>query len=180
MRQLERMAIVLALVGVGCGSEDGGPGLTGEPPENPTTGYTTTSTSGTTSGSSEDTGVTECGVDQPCPDDQFCAAPHQAGLFEPAGEFVCRSECIPAGSKSFWCLDDDGCCGAATCDARFGLCEGTDESTTGTETSTGDTDASTGGTDASTSDASTSDASTTDGGTTDGGETTSESSSSTG
>jgi hypothetical protein len=136
MRPTALIAISLALASVGCRGGDTGP-LTGEPPENPTTGATSSeTTTGTTGMSSDETGEIACGPDQPCPDGLICAAPHQAGLLVPAGEYVCRSECIPAGATSFWCLDDSSCCGEATCDLQFGLCEGVGTDTTGADTGT--------------------------------------------
>src|SRR5690606_28553816 len=115
----------LGLVIVGCSGDDSGPGHTGEPPGPPdsTTGTTTGTPIDTTDTTSGEMVEQPCGPQQPCPAEEFCAAPHQAGGLEPAGDFVCMPQCIPGGSSSFWCLDDTSCCGDATCDTRFGLCE---------------------------------------------------------
>jgi hypothetical protein len=142
--------ILLVWLGSSCGGGGGGPGQTGEPPEPPlTTGASTsTGTTGTADTGSDESGELPCGAGLECPTDQFCAAPHRAGLTEPPEDFVCMQNCVLAGSTSFWCLDDTSCCGEATCDTQYGVCElegegtttGTGTETTGDSTSTGDTE----------------------------------------
>jgi hypothetical protein len=125
------MAVLLGWLGSGCGGDDSGPGHTGEPPEPPlTTGPSTTSTTTGTDSGSEETGDLACGPGEPCPEGRFCAGSHQAGLLSAPDEFVCISDCVPAGSTAYWCLDDTSCCGGASCDVRYGLCWSDTDTTT--------------------------------------------------
>jgi hypothetical protein len=136
------MGMLLGLSSSSCGGGNGGPGQTGEPPDPPfTTGgsITTGTTTGTTGEASGETGELACGPGQACPAERFCAAVHQAGLTSPPDDFVCMHDCVPAGSTSYWCLDDSSCCGEATCHVQFGLCELPDAESSGDTTSTGDT-----------------------------------------
>lgn len=102
------------------------------PPPGPPSATGATSAGTTTGAESDSTGsdtgvVAPCGTpvgagENPCPDDQVCAAPFATGDTTPPSDdaYACQDACIPAGATAQWCFNDTSCC-EGTC-RKDGLC----------------------------------------------------------